>query len=216
MESTRDLVRPRHRTRMPRQIWLKLGAAAFAVGVVTAAIGLRAGSAQHGMPQPGAGAPPPHMLAEMCASAFEKNIGGGRGFGMAFVADQQGYPGPLHVLELKDRLTLTPEQETRAQTLLAAMFTESRPTNERLLEAERKLGGLFSEGRPDEASIRAAVAEVERARGDVRLAHLMFHLKTRDLLTDEQRRLYHEARWGGHRPMGPHGGSSPGAGSPMK
>jgi hypothetical protein len=34
------------------------------------------------------------MLAQMCATAFEKNIGEGRGFGMAFVADQQGYPGP--------------------------------------------------------------------------------------------------------------------------
>ena len=199
---------------MPRQIWLKLAAAALAVGVLT--IGLRSADAQPGMPHPGAGTPPPHMLAEMCASAFEKNIGEGRGFGMAFAADQQGYPGPLHVLELKDRLKLTPEQETRAQTLLAAMFAESRPKSERLLEAERKLGSLFGEGRADEASMRAAVAEVERARSDVRLVHLMFHLKTRDLLTDEQRRLYHEARWSGRRPMGPHGGGSPGAGSPMK
>jgi Spy/CpxP family protein refolding chaperone len=156
------------------------------------------------------------MLAQMCATAFEKNIGEGRGFGMAFVADQQGYPGPLHVLELKDRLKLTPEQETRTQALLAAMFAESRPKGERQLEAERKLGSLFSEGRADEASIRAAVADVERARGDVRLVHLMFHLKTRDVLTDEQRRLYHEARWSGHRPMGPHGGGSPGAGFPRK
>jgi hypothetical protein len=60
------------------------------------------------------------------------------------------------------------------------------------------------------------VAEVERARGDVRLVHLMFHLKTRDVFTDEQRRLYHETRWSGHRPMGPHGGGPPGGGSPMK
>ena len=201
---------------MPTQIWLKLAAAALTVGVITSGVGLRAGWAQHGMPPPGAGGPPPHMLAEMCASAFEKNIGEGRGFGMAFVADQQGYPGPLHVLELKDRLKLTPEQEARAQALLAAMFAESRPKSERLLEAERKLGSVFTEGKADEASIRAAVAEVERARSDVRLVHLMFHLKTRDLLTDEQRRLYHEARWSGHRPMGPHGGGSPGAGSPMK
>ena len=96
------------------------------------------------------------------------------------------------------------------------MFAESRPRSERLLEAERKLRSLFTEGKADEASIRAAVAEVERARSDVRLVHLMFHLKTRDLLTDEQRRLYHEARWSGHRPMGPHGEGSPGAGSPMK
>lgn len=159
---------------MPRQIWLKLGAAALAAGVLT--IGLRSADAQQGMPHPGAGSPPPHMLAEMCASAFEKKIGEGRGFGMAFVANQQGYPGPLRVLELKDRLKLTPEQETRPQTLLAAMFAESRPKSERLLEAERKLGSLFSEVRADEASMRAAVAEVERARSDVRLVHLMFHV----------------------------------------
>jgi hypothetical protein len=57
---------------------------------------------------------------------------------------------------------------------------------------------------------------VEKARTEVRLVHLTFHLRTRELLTDEQRRLYHEARWSAHRPMGPHGGGSPGAGAPMK
>jgi Spy/CpxP family protein refolding chaperone len=190
------------------------------VVALAAAIVLTTGSwsanAQHGMPPAGPGSPPAHMLAQMCATAFEKNIGEGRGFGMAFVADQQGYPGPLHVLELKDRLNLTPEQETRAQALLASMFAESRPKGERLLDAERKLRSLFSEGKADESSIRSSVAEVERARSDVRLVHLMFHLKTRDLLTAEQRRLYHETRWSAHRPMGPHGGGSPGAGSPMK
>ena len=193
----------------------KLVVVALATAIVLTTA-LRSVDAQHGLPPAGPDSPPPHMLAQMCATAFEKNIGEGRGFGMAFVADQQGYPGPLHVLELKDHLKLTPEQETRTRALLAAMFAESRPKGERQLEAERKLGSLFSEGRADEASIRAAVADVERARGDVRLVHLMFHLKTRDVLTDEQRRLYHEARWSGHRPMGPHGGGSPGAGSPIK
>jgi Spy/CpxP family protein refolding chaperone len=189
---------------------------AAVAGPMVLTIGLSSAQGQQGMPHPGAGSPPPHMLAEMCATAFEKNIGEGRGFGMAFVADQQGYPGPLHVLEVKDRLKLTPEQETKAQALLTAMFAESRPKGEQLLQAERKLGLLFSEGKADEVSIRTAVAEVERARSEVRLVHVMIHLKTRDLLSDEQRRLYHEARWSGHRPMGPHGGGPPGAGSPMK
>jgi hypothetical protein len=44
--------------------------------------------------------------------------------------------------------------------------------------------------------VRAAVDAVERARRDVRLVHLLTHLKTRDLLSEEQRRVYHEARWG--------------------
>jgi Spy/CpxP family protein refolding chaperone len=142
------------------------------------------------------------MLAQMCSIAFEKNIGEGRGFGMAFVADQQGYPGPLHVLELKDRLKLTPEQEAKAQALLTAMFAESRPKSARLLDAEAKLRRLFAADRVDEEALRAVVTEIERARSEVRMVHLAFHLKTRELLTEEQRRLYHEARWSAHQPRG--------------
>jgi hypothetical protein len=40
---------------------------------------------------------------------------------------------------------------------------------------------------------------VERARTDVRLVHLRAHLKTRDVLTEAQRRAYHEARWAAGR-----------------
>ena len=189
---------------------------AGALGAMVLIIGLRSSEAQHPMPQPRAGSPPAHMLAEMCATAFDKNVASGRGFGMAFVADQNGYPGPLHVLELKDRLTLTGEQEAKVQTMLAAMFAESRPKSERLLEAETELRKLFATGQADEAAVRAAVAEVEKARTEVRLVHLMFHLKTREVLTDEQRSLYHQARWSPHRPMGPHGAGSPGAGAPTK
>jgi Spy/CpxP family protein refolding chaperone len=148
---------------------------------------------QHGAP----GGPPHHALAETCNGAFEETIRDGRGFGLAFVADQQGYPGPLHVLELKDRLGLSRDQEAKAQALLAAMFAESRPKSARLLDAEAKLRRLFAAGPPDDAAVRAAVAEVETARADVRLVHLLFHLKMRDALTDEQRRVYQEARWGG-------------------
>ena len=119
----------------------------------------------------------------------------GRGFGMAFAADQQGYPGPMHVLELKDRLALTTEQETRVRALLHAMFAESRPKSARLLDAEGRLRALFAGGAADEAAVARAVTEVERARADVRLVHLRFHLRTRDVLTAAQRDEYRRARW---------------------
>ena len=44
---------------------------------------------------------------------------------MAFVADHNGYPGPLHLLELKDRLKLTPDQEAKAQAMMSAMGESS-------------------------------------------------------------------------------------------
>ena len=69
---------------------------AVALGAMVLIIGPWRADAQHPIPQPGAGGPPPHMLAEMCATAFEQNVASGRGFGMAFLADQNGYPGRLH------------------------------------------------------------------------------------------------------------------------
>jgi len=165
------------------------------VGIaVTAAAA--AASAQHG--HGGAGAVG-HQMAQACATEFEKVVGEGRGFGLAFAADQNGYPGPMHVLELRDRLKLTADQEAKARDLMHAMFAESRPKSARLLEAEARLRRLFAERAADEAAVRAAVAEVERARSEVRLVHLLAHLKTRDLLSEDQRRLYHEARWGASR-----------------
>jgi len=136
-----------------------------------------------------------HQAAETCSAEFDKVVGEGRGFGLAFAADQNGYPGPLHVLELKDQLKLTADQEAKAQALLHAMFAESKPKSARLLEAEAKLRRLFADRAADDAAVRAAVAEVERARSEVRVVHLLTHLKTRDLLTEDQRRIYHEARW---------------------
>jgi Spy/CpxP family protein refolding chaperone len=137
-----------------------------------------------------------HRAAQACATEFEQVVGGGRGFGMAFAADQNGYPGPMHVLELEDRLKLSAEQEAKMQHLMHAMFAESMPKSARLLEAEASLRRLFAEKTADDAAVRAAVDAVERARRDVRLVHLLTHLKTRHLLTEEQRRLYHEVRWG--------------------
>ncbi len=168
-----------------------------AVGLAGLAAGATATRAQHA--HGGAGAQG-HQVAQTCASEFEKVVGEGRGFGLAFAADQNGYPGPMHVLELKDRLKLTADQEAKARELMHAMFTESRPKGARLLEAEAKLRRLFAERVADAAAVRAAVAEVERARTEVRLVHLLTHLTTRDLLTEDQRRIYHEARWGALAP----------------
>src|SRR2546427_480384 len=78
--------------------------------------------AQHGHGSVGAEG---HQVAQACATEFEKVVGEGRGFGLAFAADQNGYPGPMHVLELRDRLKLTGDQEARARELMHAMFAES-------------------------------------------------------------------------------------------
>jgi len=147
----------------------------------------------HGAPGMGQG----HKAAALsCAEQFEAVVREGHGFGMAFAADRNGYPGPRHILELKTELALTADQEAKAAALMHAMLAESRPKGARLLEAERRLERLYADGVADEASVRAAVAEVERARSELRLVHLLTHLRTWDLLTREQRDAYHKIRWG--------------------
>src|SRR5206468_6360502 len=129
-------------------------------------------SAQHAGHQHTPGAPSEgHLKAQACLDEFDAVVRDGRGFGMAFAADQQGYPGPMHVLELKDRLALSPEQEMRVRALVDAMFAESRPKGPWLLEAEARLRALFTSDRADETSVRAATAEVERAR-EIGRAHV--------------------------------------------
>jgi len=158
--------------------------------------------AGHAHGQGGSAAAPAHAAVEACQAEFDTVVAQGRGFGMAFAADQNRYPGPLHVLELSARLGLSADQEARVRALLEAMYAESIPKGARLLDAERALRRLFEAGTADEPAVRAAIATVERARADVRAVHLVAHLRTRDVLTAAQRERYHEARWPG--------GSAPG------
>ena len=172
-----------------------LGAAAGAAAVGLARPG-PTWAQQHGGHPPGSAGQGHKVAALSCAEQFEAVVREGYAFGMAFAADRNGYPGPRHILELKTELRLTADQEAKVAALLHAMLGESRPKGVRLLEAERRLERLYADGVADEANVRAAVAEVERARSELRLVHLLTHLRTRDLLTREQRDAYHKIRWG--------------------
>ena len=169
---------------------------AIVVGVL-GTFAVVAAQSGHGSHEAGSSASPAHR--RMQAALEERNgvLAQGLGAGLAFPADQNYYPGPLHVLELKDVLRLTAQQDRQVEALQTAMFTASRPASKRLLESETRLRRLFADGIADEPRVRAATIETERAWAEVRLVHLFAHLKTRAVLSEEQRRLYHEARWGG-------------------
>jgi len=173
---------------MRRSTWWPV--ALFLIAAVPA--GAQSGH-EHGH---GGGDAQPHRRVEACQIEFDAVVADGRGAGLAFAADQNGYPGPLHVLELKDTLRLTSEQETRVRALLEAMFAEARPRAARLAEAEARLQRIFAENGAEAGTVRTAVAAAEHARAELRLAHVLTHLRTHDVLTEDQRQLYHRLRWG--------------------
>ena len=118
----------------------------------------------------------------------------GRGMGLSLPAELNGYPGPAHVLELGDELHLSNEQRSRAKALYEAMQTETIPIGERIVAEETVLDGLFAEKHVTPTSLQAASSRIASLQGDLRAAHLRYHLAMSELLSPEQIVRYTELR----------------------
>jgi LTXXQ motif family protein len=118
----------------------------------------------------------------------------GRGMGLALAAELNGYPGPLHVLELADRLQLTVEQKQRVQRLYDAMKEEAVAAGEKLIASERELDQGFAAHSMTVAHLATLLARIGEQQAAVRAAHLKYHLATSELLSIEQRQHYVELR----------------------
>jgi hypothetical protein len=118
----------------------------------------------------------------------------GAGMGYAKAAELNGYPGPMHVLELADRLGLSAEQRDATQRLMDKHKADARALGARRIAAEKALDGLFKVGTVEKDQLAAAVRETTRIEGEYRLAHLDTHRQMRELLTEAQVARYNELR----------------------
>jgi Spy/CpxP family protein refolding chaperone len=118
----------------------------------------------------------------------------GKGMGYAKPAELNHYPGPAHVLELADRLRLTPEQRDATMRLKKTHHAEAQGIGAQRVEAERSLEMLFRSASVDQAKLAAAVRHAAMLEGEYRLAHLETHRRMRSLLTEEQVALYDRLR----------------------
>jgi|GraSoiStandDraft_45_1057281.scaffolds.fasta_scaffold487326_2 hypothetical protein len=71
------------------------------------------------------------------APAEIADLEAGRGMGMAKAAELNHYPGPAHVIELKDRLRLSPEQRAAVEAIFARMNTAAKPLGVELIAREQ-------------------------------------------------------------------------------
>lgn len=152
----------------------------------------------HGSHRPGQAAGPyaGHQEREVTSlSAAEvSDLRAGRGMGLALPAELQGYPGPLHVLELEGSLALSAAQREIMTRLVASMRAEVIPLGDEVMNAERALDDVFTSGIATAEEVDTAVTRAAIARGRLRSAHLRVHLTTRESLTDAQRARYAELR----------------------
>ena len=127
----------------------------------------------------------------------------GAGMGYARPAERNSFPGPQHVLELADKLVLTPQQRAQTQALMDTHKAEARAFGAKRVEAERALDALFASGIVNEEALGRAVRTAAALEGEYRLSHLETHRRMRALLTEEQIARYDQLRGytagGGHR-----------------
>ena len=154
-------------------------------------------------PQDPHGSPPAHAQPyagqhDRAISSFsDEDVAGfreGRGMGLARPAEFNGYPGPMHVLELAAELDLTPEQRQAVEAIFARMKKSAQAAGSKYLEAEAAVDAAFRSGNASAEQIQALVTQADGARAEVRLAHLAAHLETAPLLSADQRRRYAELR----------------------
>ncbi len=129
----------------------------------------------------------------------------GRGFEFAKPAELNGYPGPAHILELADRLSLDDAQRAVVQRAFDRMQAAARTLGADYVEAEARLDAAFGPDVPDTDEVVQLVAEAGEQEAALRSVHLAAHLEVWPVLTGHQKRLYAEAR--GYGPaMGEDGG----------
>ncbi len=123
-----------------------------------------------------------------------KELRKGGGWGMAKAAELNGVPGPVHILEMEEEISLTKAQKRAIQKIYNEMKAEAITLGEQLINLEGKLNHAFSNGNINQEFLEKIVKEIENVRARLRVVHLSTHLKTPNILTDEQIILYNQLR----------------------
>jgi hypothetical protein len=156
--------------------------------VIAAALSVMSGVASAQSHQPYAGMEQRSIKA--LSDQQIDDLQNGRGMGLALAAELNGYPGPLHVLELADRLGLTQDQKAGVQLLFETMKQESVTLGVKLIEQEWELDRLFAAGAITPDNLKTATSAIAATMGQLRESHLKYHLSTSALLTQSQMQQY--------------------------
>ena len=118
----------------------------------------------------------------------------GGGMGFAKPAELNGYPGPMHVVELADALALTAEQRAGSEALMRSHKAEVRVLGKTLIGVEEEIEQLFATRSVNPALLRDVLAKSADLQRRIRESHLATHLTQTALLTQAQIATYSKLR----------------------
>ena len=114
----------------------------------------------------------------------------GAGLGFALAAELNGFPGPKHVLELIEKLELTPEQAEKIRKIFDTMHADAVRLGVQFVEQEHQLDSLFASRSVTPESMKNLLVSIGQTWGELRGVHLGAHLETADILSEHQTRRY--------------------------
>lgn len=142
---------------------------------------------------------PVHLSAQTIPpdrEALEKS----EGAGMAQYADYNGYPGPKHVLEMREQLQLTDEQVKDIEAIFDEMSERSRAKGMAIIAEEQKLAELFTSRNATQEKVEGLSSMIGTLRGELRAIHLTAHLQAAEVLSSDQCLAYGKLRHAAHMP----------------
>ncbi len=130
----------------------------------------------------------------------------GKGMGLAKSAELNNFPGPKHVMELFQELSLSKSQIEETKKIYEAMKGKAIEYGQLLIKKEEEIEGLFSKGTVSPQVLERVLSESAEIKSKLRGAHLMAHIEQKAVLTKHQTRLYDTLRGyvGGHSMQGGH------------
>ncbi len=151
-------------------------------------------SQQHGSNDPSPYAGQQKRAVSTLSSNDIADLKAGRGWGLAKPAELNGFPGPRHILDLAEALSLSPQQQQAVSAIYERMNARAKDLGHHLIATERALDDAFRSGMIDSARLRELVTAAESARGELRVIHLDAHLQATPLLSPHQRHRYNQLR----------------------
>jgi hypothetical protein len=139
----------------------------FFAGIVVMSILI--GAAAVSLAQPAGPAPSPY--APQMGSPVRglsqqevENLRDGAGAGLARMAELNGYPGPVHALELRDKLGLSAVQVKQIEELRDATIAQAKSLGDEILGREARLSATFAGRTITEEDMTAQVAQLWAGR----------------------------------------------------
>ena len=118
----------------------------------------------------------------------------GGGWGLARVAELNGVPGPVHLLEMKDEIDLDPGQVREVNRVYERMRSEAVVHGEQLIALELELEKHFRARTITDEILGELVDSIAKVYGRLRYVHLAAHLEMSGIVSADQIERYNTLR----------------------